>query len=301
MSRLRELSSACRAIYIRGAGPCRSFDNRDSDDVLYEHKALFCRGMTRSEWRNYPVSSGNFSVCEKMHSMAKVQMQSNGRHDRDINLIEFSVVFVATSNNPSILNPDFLYHNGIVDASWEVQEPRISTPAYSQVTFDGGLTVKAVPDRVIFEQAGQNQLAEQDIVCPQIAKTYLETIPHVPYRAVGINIKGFRIPQNEMNSSVENALIDKGVWMSYKDTTPDIQVKAIYNYNKRKISLDISNAEKKNEHNKIPGVLFQINIHRDIHEVNSARRIETISSILSSWKEDLSDFNTLVAKFNPPK
>ena len=258
--------------------------------------------MIQPGGRICPVFFGNFSARGRMHSMKKAQTRSNGEHDRDINLIEFSVVFVAMSNNPSILNPDFLYHNGIVDASWEVQDPRISTPAYSQVTFDGGLTVKAVPDRIIFEQIEKGKLPVEDIVCPKIAKIYLNKVPHVPYRAVGINLKGFRTLQNKTDEKVADALIEKGEWMSFKDTIPDIQIKAIYSYEKRKISFDINQINKQEKDEKqIPGILFQANIHRDIHETNPIRRVETISSILSSWQDDVSDFNALVAKFNPPK
>ena len=35
-----------------------------------------------------------------------------------VDLVGFSVVVVAQSNNPTILNPDFLLHNGIVSSSW---------------------------------------------------------------------------------------------------------------------------------------------------------------------------------------
>jgi len=58
--------------------------------------------------------------------MEERQGRPNGRSE-GIELIELSIVLVATSNNPSILNPDFLFHNGIVDASHKVKDPRIST------------------------------------------------------------------------------------------------------------------------------------------------------------------------------
>lgn len=231
--------------------------------------------------------------------MGQKQTNSNGGDDRNVDLIEFSVVLVATSNNPSILNPDFLRYNGIVDANRQVQEPCISTHAYSQVTFKGGLAVKADPDRVIFEQRG-DKLAIEDIVCPEMAKRYLEKVPHVPYRAVGINPKGYRLSEGKAADRVADALIDKGSWMSFKDIIPDIQLKAIYRYDKRIIFLDITERRhRQTDDIRLPGMLFQANIHRNIQETNPIKRIEIISSIFSSWKDDLFDFYAVVAKFNP--
>ena len=228
--------------------------------------------------------------------MEQKQTRSNGGDGRNVDLIELSVVLLATSNNPSILNPDFLRYNEIVDANRQVQEPCISSPAYSQVTFQGGLTVKADPDRVIFEQRGDN-LAIEDIVCPEMAKCYLKKVPHVPYRAIGINPKGFRLSEGEAADRVADALIDKGAWMSFKDLTPEIQLKAIYRYPERAIMLDIAEVKKKGTDGRhLPGILFQANFHRDITETSPQERIVRLLSIIDSWKKDLSDFHLLVRK-----
>lgn len=230
--------------------------------------------------------------------MEQNQERPNRKPSEGIDLIELSVVLVATSNNPSILNPDFLFHSGIVDASRRVKDPRISTPAFSQVTFEDGLAVKADPDRVIFEQRG-SKLTTEAIVCPEIAGRYLEEVPHVPYRAVGINPKVHRRSACQAGQRVAAALIDHGAWMSFKDLTPEIQLKAIYRYSDRTIFLDIAEAERRGQEPKpTPGMHFQANIHREIQANDAGRRIQAISSILSSWKDDLEDFLSVVAKFD---
>ena len=113
------------------------------------------------------------------------------KNDRRVDLVEFSVVLVANSNNPTIINPDFLLHNEIVNADLSLQGDPITTPLFSQVVFEGGIAVVATPDRVIFQQTG-DPLALKDILCPKIAERYLKKVPHVPYSAVGINPKGYR-------------------------------------------------------------------------------------------------------------
>lgn len=226
----------------------------------------------------------------------------NSRGDvGDIDIVEISVVLVATSNNPSILNPDFLRYNNIVDESWKVQEPHFSSPAYSQVTFGSGLTVKADPERVIFEQRA-DKLATEDIVSPKIAFRYVKNVPHVPYRAIGINPKAFVLSKGNSAHKVEDALMDKGAWMSFKDLTPQVQLKFLYRYSERTITFDVAEASKEgtiggNSH----GFVYLGNFHRDIRDTKQKERLRKLSQIIESWKEDLSDFRLLVGNFRERK
>ena len=91
--------------------------------------------------------------------------------DKEIcsSLIELSIVLAAKadSNNPAILNPDFLRYNRIVDEDHEVQGSPITTPVFSQVAFKNGVKVTSAPDRVIFEQTGET-LDETSIVCQKL-------------------------------------------------------------------------------------------------------------------------------------
>ncbi len=184
-----------------------------------------------------------------------------------IELIGFSVVLVANSNNPSILNPDFLRYNEIVEPSLQVQGTPITTPAFSQVTFEGGLSVKADPNRVMFEQVGDS-LATENVICPEMANRYLQKVPHVPYSAVGINPKGLRVSPTAAEK-VSTALLDKGAWLSFKDIQPDIHLKTVYKFEKRTIVLDVVEAKKQAKNGVEPlGILFQANIHRDIPSTN---------------------------------
>lgn len=218
----------------------------------------------------------------------------------DVKIVGFSVVLVANSNNPSIMNPDFLRYNGIVDVNRQIQGDPITIPGFSQVKFEGGLTVQAEPNRVIFEQVG-DPLATEDDVCPKMASDYLQKVPHVSYSAVGINPKGYRTSDAEAPERISTALLDKGEWMTFKNVCPDIYLKTIYRYEneKRMIVLDIAELKNQGESGvEIPGILFQANIHHDISATNQQTRIAMVSKILSSWKEDLSDFVDLVAKFN---
>jgi len=213
-------------------------------------------------------------------------------------LTELSIVIAATQVDPSILNPDFLRYNEIVDSRWQVQDPRISTPAFSQVTYSDGLVVTADPERVIFVQSTVG-LKPEEIACPQIARRYVELVPHI-YKAVGINPKGLRRSYAEGTFRVADALVDQGAWLSFNDAAPDVQLKAVYRFGSRTITVDITETRAHaGSSGESSDLLFQANIHRDITESNPQKRIHDLLSIIDSWRKDLSDFRTITAKFSP--
>lgn len=217
----------------------------------------------------------------------------DSHEENEVKLIELSVVLVANSNNPSIINPDFLRYNKIVDDSYEVQDSPISTPAFSQVIFKNGITIVSDPARVIIGQSGT--LDRKNVVSPEVAKRYLECVPHVPYRAIGINPKG--IVSGQEPNPVVNMVRDNGLWMSFKDVIPEGQLKAIYRYTERTIFLDIGGADVAENDQTTSGTRFQANIHRELTETDAESRITRLSSILDSWGNDLEDFYNLTSKF----
>ena len=212
-------------------------------------------------------------------------------------LVELSVVLVANQNDPSILNPDFLRYMGIVDNALQLKESPISTPMFSQVIFEGGLNVRAEPNRFVFEQKGW-PLRDDACVAPETAGRFVEQVSHVPYSAIGVNPKAVRLSNKETRYSLADAMVGGGKWMAFKDEQPDIHLKAVYRYESRTISLDVGGVEiEEDGGSTAPGLLFHANIHRDIGGKGQALRIERALSILASWKDDISDFNTLVARF----
>ena len=213
----------------------------------------------------------------------------------EVQLFEFSVVIVASNNNPSILNPDFLLNNGIITGLEPLRERSITTPMFSLAMFTGDVNVKAEPNRVIFEQTG-TPLTVDRVICAEIAKRYLKTVPHVPYSAIGINLKSYRTRSRDLPGAVVHTLIGSGTWMAHDSIVPTFGLKAIYQYPDRKIIVDASEGEV-----KIGGLtsavdFFEANVHRDIKEQNQQMRISSLLSLLDTWQSDYSDFITIVSK-----
>lgn len=208
-----------------------------------------------------------------------------------IDLVGFSVVVVAEANNPTILNPDFLRHNGIVASRWRLSEnsPPITSPLLSAVIFDGGLTVQADPNRVTFEQRS-SALSLEDIECVDMVKGYLKTVPHVPYTAFGLNPHA--VVRNPSFSRLSDMLHSSGGGMTFNSVVPRFELKAIYEMAGKRLTLDLQ--EGQNEHGSF--MLCHANIHRDIAESNQQMRVNSMLSFLDSWRNDLDEFRAVVAQ-----
>ncbi len=215
----------------------------------------------------------------------------------DVTLTELSVVPIAENIDPSMINPDFLRHNGIVDAKLRTEQPPVSTAVFSQVVFEGGLEVVAQPNRFLFVQRGE--ILTEDIAVPDIVKRFLERVPHPTYTAVGINLAGVRSLDDRSVGGVASALIERGKWMAFGGVSPEVFLRAVYLCKGRQITVNVHDVGKReSDGSESHGILFAVNIHRNITETDQGQRSARLMSILSGWKDDLSDFESLVAQFN---
>ena len=214
----------------------------------------------------------------------------------DIALAAFSVVLTADNIDPSMINPDFLRHSGIVGLDLKTEQPPVSTPLLSQVTFEGGLSIVAQPDRFMVLQQGE--VATEDIAPPAIAKRLLEKVPYPAYKGIGINPSCIR-PLDDASEGVATALKKGGKWMAFDGSSPVFYLKAVHSYEGRQITFDIQDAKgHESDGSESFGLYFSANIHRDISETIQDQRIAKLMSILSGWKDDLSDFMSMAHQFS---
>ena len=148
---------------------------------------------------------------------------------------------------------------------------------------------------MIFEQKS-DPLNEGNIACVDMAKRYLNTLPHVKYTAIGINPKGYKVVRSGQSNELSAAFVDRGDWMSFNDVKPDFQIKAVYALSDKRIVLDVSEGSS-NDNTDYPLIMLQANIHRDIPDTNQQKRIKVLLDILDSWRTDLLEFTQIVRCF----
>ncbi|WP_424945857.1 hypothetical protein [Candidatus Spongiihabitans sp.] len=96
-----------------------------------------------------------------------------------------SVVIVAQSHNPSIVNPDFLKNNGIVARDLEPTGPLLITPVVAQIEY-GDIAWMVMPERCTIHERVNAKFQESYRVY-QCAQKYIEVLKHIPYTALGLN------------------------------------------------------------------------------------------------------------------
>ena len=96
-----------------------------------------------------------------------------------------SVVVTAEFHNPSILNQSFLVSQEIVSKDWEVEEA-ITTPPFSVLRYSNGIQWIVEQSKLTVTDNPKSSFQDEYAV-HHLASTYLEKLPHVPYRSLGLN------------------------------------------------------------------------------------------------------------------
>lgn len=188
-------------------------------------------------------------------------------------LHSLGVVVVAKYHNPSILNKDFLVRRGIVPESWKSEET-ITTPAVSVVKYSNGVQWTIDQDRLTITEAC-DQLFQQneDSKVHDRAILYVETLPHTPYTALGLNYTASVI-RRDPDSWITQHFLSEDLRSQGLVMRPTFTMNvddAILNLNFR-----TGNADRGNESHK--SIIIDCNIHYG--NLDSA----TLKTKISEWK-----------------
>lgn len=204
-------------------------------------------------------------------------------------LVGVSVVAVAESNNPSILNPDFLREFVIPEQSWEVQDPPICTPVYARVSYSNGVSVQSDTNRVVFEQRG-DPLDPTHLWISAMAGRYLRAIPQVKYTAIGTN-PSFLLADARYSDALRNSLRSV-LFPTHEDLSPIVLPKAIYAHPDRQITVETQHAQRGEP--AASAILFRGNIHRAVQGNDQRDRADSINAIVNRFTADLNDFRAIL-------
>lgn len=215
--------------------------------------------------------------------------------NKTVDIQELIVVVVAKNHNPTILNPDFLKYNGIVPAEWELAESPICTEPVAQVIYKNGINILAQFDKIIFSENIEAKKLEE-VKVPGIARKYIETLPHVDYRAVGINPKGdMPMPETEAIRFIIDRLVRPGPWVQFKERAAHAAVRFTYPIEGGKFTLTIAAAVKKPlEGIEQPVVLFEANFHYEVIADTPQEKLSQTLAFIDLWKTELEDYATFI-------
>ena len=207
----------------------------------------------------------------------------------EIRPLEFAIVVVASDCNPTILNKDFLKYQNIVpeEWGWKVTSPEITTPPFASVSYDSGVSVTVEPNKfqVVDHLSGHTPDASK---IPEIARRYIEVLPHVRYTAVGHNFKAMFV-QSDAEIFLKDRFLKTGPWDSEDLPLQSVGLKFAYllEDGRLNVSLDAASMIDQSGHEpkEISGILFHANYHRDCQDYPSFEQvIDHLKDSESDWR-----------------
>src|SRR6266853_3597720 len=207
----------------------------------------------------------------------------------DLAHINTSVVVIAESNNPRLLNPDFLERNQIVPKGWTSKNV-VVTPAFSNVEYDNGVDIQVEDSKLQFSVKYPDKVDWKQLL-PTIVITYLEVLPHVSYRAVGLNYLWHASAPTgkEAEAQLKKNLLVDGPWLKFghgiTGANIEFQYRASYPY----LSIRVGVREGEKEGQK---VLESYGIHANLHlavtQDQKTERNAFITSLSTRYDEAIS-------------
>jgi len=198
-------------------------------------------------------------------------------------------VVVASNHNPTILNPDFLVRNRIIgdDWDWKLADDPIATPVFARVSYESGFSITAQPERVVFSETDIDRIPDKSPL-GEVAAAFVETLPHVTYKAVGVNPKAclpFR-DEGEARAFISERFFKEGPWLEYGQLQGN-SMKLVFDLSEGMflLSIDTGQADSK-EAGALEGVILQGNVHHDVTGTNPDAVIPTLREAIQNWRRD---------------
>lgn len=212
---------------------------------------------------------------------------------------ELVIVITANNYDPSLLNPDFLRYSSIVPADWTLAKQPVVSNRVSEIIFSNGVQLAASPNRLMFIESLSGKEAEE-IIVSEIAKKYINVLHDIEYERAGINFRGYtHCPQQtiESNRYILDNFIAPGEWQNCGCKSINASLNLVFNYEAKKLSLDIVEAGLKlPEAEQVPVILFSGNFDYDLSAEVNTQRVEKLEQVLNNWQDDLTIYTDVINK-----
>lgn len=180
-------------------------------------------------------------------------------------LAQFSLVVTGEVHNPTILNPDFLMVTRIVPAEWrENVTQAITTPPFAVVSYSNGITVTVENEKLQVRDTSSPEKPSESMAV-EIAKKYVTTLPHVRYKAVGINFQT-NVEASSPGQFLKERFLKPGPWDSNSNPLLAAGLRLVYEITgggRVVLSLDAGETRSAKSQAKGPIVIASANFHRN--------------------------------------
>lgn len=201
-----------------------------------------------------------------------------------LSILTTTIAVTAKEHNPTILHPTFLVSEKIVEDGWELAQPPICTPPVSIVKYQNGLAF--IVESSKFQLTDGNPPAEPKLShSPDIAIRYIQTLPHVHYTAVGINLDGILEYPNPEAMTIEKFL-KIGTWNDSNLKPASLSLRITYPVEDGILHLTVESGRLQNTQDgrQKMGVVLRANYHTELPKDNPLPIAQSaISKFGSRW------------------
>ncbi len=207
-----------------------------------------------------------------------------------ISFANVSIVVAAEDHNPTILHPSFLQTEGIVPGDWEVRDDLICTPAFSSVSYANGIAFRVERNKLQIVDGDPDGDGTNSRIAG-LAAHYVEKLPHVRYKAVGVNFVTFSDCENSDEYMVARFL-RPGIWNDDELTPISMGVQLAYQITGATLNLSLKpgRSSKQGEEPARVGIVLEGNCHRDTQST------EEVLTSINGFKQKLKDARAICAR-----
>jgi len=203
----------------------------------------------------------------------------------ELELLNTSVVVIAQDHNPTILHPAFLTSQGIVPDDWQLADAPLSTPVFSLAKYKNGITFNVESNRfVVTEEKPAGNPEDSKIA--ELAISYAKKLPHVRYKATGVNFNGFCLYENPERFLIARFL-QQGPWNAEPQPMKAFGSRFLYDIEGAVLRFGLDGGQVNREDKSEPAILVNGNFHA---ELPSEKPLEALEVLLSRWSDRRNQF-----------
>ena len=227
------------------------------------------------------------NVASAVHSSNKTQF-----------IEEISLVIAAQDLTPTMMSLDFLKFSGIIAKDWELAQQPVLNPNFAQLNFTNGISINAQPRTIAINEPLNNKKLEE-ITINQVARNYLDKLPHAEYMGLSLNPKillPFPNAPDSVREYITGTLLGYGSWKHVGKAPVQASINLMYYLGRCQLTIAISEARlQKPQEQPLAAILFSGSYNYNLEFIKeSADRATQMNSFLDNWKSDLEEYRTLI-------
>lgn len=218
----------------------------------------------------------------------------------NLSIHELTIAIAANNYDLTLCLPKFLQSSGIVPSEWTLGSEPVVNNQVVQTVYSNGVNIIGQPNRCLFAENLESKLPESSEV-PKITTSYIKSLPHLDYQAIGINLRGYiklGADADKAREQFYKKILVPGSWQKKGNQPMEAELRLNYGFEDKTLSLVVNNGflnQAEGEPEAI--ILFGGNFAYNLTQYSGEERIIKLQETIVKWQEDLKLFQEVIGDF----